>query len=128
MASCLSFLRVPDIARTIGWYQEIGFTCMGTHQEPGCDLDWALMDYGSWLKANGVRNISSSKHYKKQSALKGSIREVRGQIIRELTVENMNLKTLQERIRADNRFDLALSGLIADGLVERVADQLHLTK
>jgi A/G-specific adenine glycosylase len=30
---------------------------------------WALMDYGSWLKTNGVRNVSQSKHYKKQPAL-----------------------------------------------------------
>ena len=44
MAICLSFLRVPDIAKAIAWYQTIGFTCLGTHQEPGCDLDWALLD------------------------------------------------------------------------------------
>lgn len=87
-----------------------------------------LMDYGSWLKANGVQNISSSKHYKKQSALKGSIREVRGQIIRELAAYDMSLEDLQGRVKVDDRFKPALAGLIADGLVARTANQLHLTK
>lgn len=44
MTTCLSFLRVSDIAATIDWYQSIGFVCLGTHQEPGCALDWALLD------------------------------------------------------------------------------------
>jgi len=44
-ATCLSFLRVPDIAKTIAWYQSIGFNCLGTHAEPGCELDWALLDW-----------------------------------------------------------------------------------
>src|SRR5690606_25304134 len=39
---------------------------------------WALMDYGSWLKAQGIKNISASKHYKKQSAMEGIVRETRG--------------------------------------------------
>lgn len=43
MAECLAFLRVPDISKTIGWYEQLGFVCRGTHQEPGCDLDWALL-------------------------------------------------------------------------------------
>lgn len=44
-AQCLSFLRVPDVARTVSWYREIGFACIATHEEPGCGLDWALMDW-----------------------------------------------------------------------------------
>lgn len=45
MAICISFLRVPDILKTIKWYENIGFKCIGTHQEPGCELDWALLDW-----------------------------------------------------------------------------------
>lgn len=45
MAACLSFLRVPDISKTVRWYEQLGFVCLGTHQEPGCDLDWALLDW-----------------------------------------------------------------------------------
>ncbi|HEY1054198.1 MAG TPA: VOC family protein [Emticicia sp.] len=45
MAICLSFLRVPDIESTIEWYLKLGFKCLGTHAEPGCGLDWALLDW-----------------------------------------------------------------------------------
>ena len=89
---------------------------------------WALMDYGAWLKASGVRNISTSKHYKKQSALKGSVREVRGQIIRELAINDIRLEDLQHQIKADARFESALVGLLTDGLVTQTDDLLHLTK
>jgi hypothetical protein len=45
MALCIPHLHVPDIAKTIEWYKSIGFTCTGTHQEPGCELDWARLVY-----------------------------------------------------------------------------------
>jgi A/G-specific adenine glycosylase len=45
---------------------------------------WALMDYGVHLKRSGVRNNSRSKHYTKQSKFEGSLRQVRGAILREL--------------------------------------------
>jgi len=45
MATCLCFLRVRDIAPTIRWYERLGFECVATHEEPGCELDWALLDF-----------------------------------------------------------------------------------
>ena len=87
-----------------------------------------LMDYGSWLKAQGVRNISQSKHYKKQSPLQGSVRQVRGQIIKLLGSTDMTKLQLVAAVQADERFEPALSGLIHDGLVARTGDLLHLTK
>lgn len=89
---------------------------------------WALMDYGSHLKANGVRNNSSSRHYKKQSPLAGSVREVRGQIIRILTKGGMTEAELQQHITFDERYQVARDGLITDGLIRRSGDQLHLTR
>lgn len=89
---------------------------------------WSLMDYGSWLKAQGVRNNTSSKHYKKQSPLEGSIRQVRGQIVRRLVVSDCDEQTLRRELSADGRFELALSGLLSDGLVRVTAGRLHLTK
>lgn len=64
MATCLSFLRVPDILQTFRWYEEIGFKCLGTHQEPGCDLDWALLDWDGahfMLYPDGDRDATSQK-------------------------------------------------------------------
>jgi A/G-specific adenine glycosylase len=88
---------------------------------------WALMDYGSWLKKQGVKP-SRSSHYKKQSALKGSVREVRGQIVAALSIEDLNEHNLCEQLSGDERFQPALDGLIRDGLVMRTNDSLHLTK
>lgn len=49
--------------------------------------DWyyALMDYGVSLKKLLPRINSASKHYTKQSAFKGSKRQIRGHIVRILT-------------------------------------------
>lgn len=88
----------------------------------------AIMDYGSHLKAQGIRNVSSSKQYKKQPALKGSVREVRGRIIRQLSFGPMSVSTLNAAVNGDDRFNKALNGLIKDGLVVRVGEQLDLTK
>ena len=89
---------------------------------------WALMDYGSWLKKQGVGKITRSAHYKKQSALKGSVREVRGQIIRELANGTMSLAWLQQKLPVDERFEPALQGLLRDGLISKQSDEFYLTK
>lgn len=89
---------------------------------------WTLMDYGSSLKRHGVRNIGQSKHYKKQSRLKGSVREVRGQIIASLADRDYSEATLREQLHADARFERALNGLIKDKLVTKTDDKFHLSK
>lgn len=89
---------------------------------------WAVMDYGTWLKKNGAGRVGQSAHYKKQSALKGSVREIRGQIVRALAAGNLTAKELRLVVTYDDRFDLALAGLLSDGLVMRTDDKLHLTK
>ncbi len=91
------------------------------------DFYWALMDYGSWLKKEGI-GPNRSRHYKKQAPLKGSVREVRGQIIRELSRHSTTFEELQKTVINDHRFDTALSGLIKDGLVSRRGNNLYLTK
>ena len=90
---------------------------------------WALMDYGSWLKAQGAGNVSLSRHYRKQAPLKGSVREVRGQILKSLTdVAEMSLDELRIQLKADERFDIALEGLKHDGLIECRDTIIYLTK
>lgn len=97
-------------------------------QEHPREFYWALMDYGTYLKKNGAGKITRSKHYKKQSVLKGSVREVRGQIIRVLAQGSQTIETLKTKLLADERFELALSGLLKDGLVQQDASTLYLTK
>lgn len=89
---------------------------------------WAIMDYGTYLKQNGVGLNSKSRHYKKQSPLKGSVREVRGQIIKQLTLADTTEQELRKALQADDRFSLALEGLKKDGLVHETNTTLHLSR
>ncbi len=88
---------------------------------------WALMDYGALLKSQGFGRLDVSKHYKKQSPLKGSVREVRGQIIRELTAGPMTAVTLMHKLGSDARYPVALQGLNADGLITEENGTIRLT-
>lgn len=71
-----------------------------------------LMDYGTYLKNSGVKNIQKSRHYKKQSALEGSVRQLRGEIIRR-QARGQSWRELHD----DPRFDEAMAGLQRDGLL-----------
>lgn len=88
---------------------------------------WALMDYGSHLKRTAGARLDVSRHHKKQAPLKGSVREVRGLIVRELARQSRTEGQLRLDLAADGRFEPALAGLIRDGLVSREDDRLRLT-
>ncbi|RYU93204.1 VOC family protein [Emticicia agri] len=65
MATCLSFLRVSDVEKTLNWYTELGFKCLGTNAEPGCALDWALLDWEGaqfMLYPDGTEDASTAKY------------------------------------------------------------------
>ena len=96
------------------------------HNQPR-QFYWALMDYGAELKRQGYGRLQQSRHYKKQSVLSGSVRQMRGAIVRELTKGTVSRHELESRI-GDERFDRALDGLITDGLVVARAGRVHLTK
>lgn len=89
---------------------------------------WALMDYGAYLKKNGAGAVAKSKHYKKQSPLKGSVREVRGRIIDLLIVSSKSVEDIYYHFQDDERTDKAVKGLLADGLIMQTSGILHLTK
>lgn len=86
---------------------------------------WGLMDYGTHLKKTVGGRLSQSKHYKKQSPLKGSLREMRGRILRELTIEGLVEETLKQKVAADERYELALAALLNEGLVKRSGETFH---
>lgn len=89
---------------------------------------WALMDYGAFLKKQGAGRLDKSKHYKKQAPLKGSLREVRGLIMKELIKGDLDREELRTRIPLDERFDIALQALITEQMVEATDDRLHLAR
>lgn len=85
------------------------------HENPR-EFYWALMDYGSHLKATVGNANTASKHYAKQSTFHGSRRQVRGQIIRELGRRNLALAELQAAV-PDERLQSVLDDLLSEGLV-----------
>lgn len=87
---------------------------------------WALMDYGSHLKAS-VGNISrSSKHYAKQSKFEGSKRQIRGQVLRLLAEGEQARKKLLVEV-VDPRLPVVLEDLQQEGLIQLVSDTYRLS-
>jgi len=78
--------------------------------------NWALMDYGAYLKKCGVRNNHKSAHYVKQTRFKGSLRQMRGAILRSI-VAHTSMSDL--RSRSPRKFAMAIASLKRDGLIVR---------
>ena len=86
---------------------------------------WSLMDYGAALKKSGSNPNRRSAHYNKQSAFNGSLRQIRGSIVRSLvTVGPATAESLGNEIRKNlgnsvKEEDLyrAIKALIKESLV-----------
>lgn len=89
---------------------------------------YALMDYGSYLKRTVGNNITKSKHYTKQSTFKGSDRQIRGAIIRQLTtLGSLSYKKLLLAVPFDElRVAAQLERLIEEGMVVKVKQSYSL--
>ena len=85
----------------------------------------ALFDYGAHLKLSGIRNNRQSAQYNKQSKFEGSLRQVRGAILRELhkgptfvTTEKFSPDFHKGRtFVTKEKLGKALAGLARDGLI-----------
>ena len=77
---------------------------------------WALMDYGAELKRQGYGRLSQSKHYVKQPPLDGSMRQMRGEIIRRYT-HGQSVAQITRELNGDPRFAVALRSIQNDGLI-----------
>jgi len=89
---------------------------------------WALMDYGSHLKSTGVRIHRKSAQYAKQSTFKGSLRQVRGAIIKILTINTMTLLKLEKDLPFEKvRIEEALQTLIKEKLVVKKGKQYSIS-
>ena len=89
---------------------------------------WALMDYGTFLKRQGLGRLDVSSHYKKQAPLAGSVREIRGRIVKLLSVSALSRVALREQCQAEDRFDGAYDGLLRDGLISESDGMVRLTE
>jgi A/G-specific adenine glycosylase len=77
---------------------------------------WALMDYGTWLKKQGIRNTAQSAHYTKQTPFKGSMRQIRGEVLRRAQ-QKQRIEKIRDEID-DIRFDAVIDALTCEGFIE----------
>lgn len=88
-------------------------------QENPREWYYALMDYGAWLAKRHPNANRRSRHYTRQSRFAGSLRQLRGEIIRyvtghpETTVDDVTAAAGQ----SPERVALALQGLARDGFL-----------
>lgn len=86
---------------------------------------WALMDYGSYLK-HAVGNLSrQSKSYAKQSAFEGSLRQVRGRVLRALSHGSLPRAELQRQIN-DSRVQEVIDTLLKEGMIQQQEEKVSL--
>jgi A/G-specific adenine glycosylase len=79
------------------------------------------MDYGANLAKDVPNPNRRSKHYSVQSKFEGSLRQLRGEILRQLAAGPvLNIH--------DDRLDLALAALANEGFVERLDETYQLAK
>lgn len=88
---------------------------------------WALMDYGTHLKKTHGSQLARSAAYRRQSPLKGSLRELRGHIVTRLVEGAMTPAELRARWQGDERLEPALASLQRDGLIVVDAAGIRLT-
>lgn len=89
----------------------------------GSARDWyaALMDYGSHLKRSGVRLNAKSKGYTRQKAFKGSLRELRGGVLRMLVDGALSKQKLMGGVSTVQKEEMrkVLASLEQEGFIER---------
>lgn len=79
---------------------------------------WQLMDYGAQLKGQYGNVSRKSRHYTKQSTFEGSLRQLRGQVLRALVATDLTGDQLRHQID-DQRLPRILESLQAEGLITK---------
>lgn len=88
----------------------------------------ALMDYGAYLKRSGVRLNAKAKNHTKQSKFKGSSREARGVLLKELA-KRPAIKRHLCALLGDSRvpqLQIQLDTLIREGMLEKAGRSYQL--
>ena len=88
----------------------------------------ALMDYGAYLKATGIKTNARVKGYIKQKKFAGSDREARGAIVRALSARSLSATTLSQVLgrRRQKQVRAQIEKLIVEGLIEKPASRYRL--
>ncbi len=77
----------------------------------------ALMDYGTWLASQIINPNRQSRHYARQSPFQGSVRQLRGQVVRLLLQGPRTNIQIASAFGDDQRLANVLAGLQREGFV-----------
>lgn len=84
------------------------------------EWNWALMDYGAYLKQTHPNPSRNSAHHTKQSTFKGSNRELRGKIMKDLLIRAASSHTLAKKHHEpQERIEHVLAQFARDGFVKQ---------
>lgn len=98
-----------------------------THQQNPREWYWALMDYGAHLKKVLPNPSRKSKHHTQQTRFQGSLRQVRGEIIRLLIQGNLTESELKQKLTSNKtHFNEALQQLLNEKLVVSEANSFRI--
>lgn len=89
-------------------------------QENPREWYYALMDYGVMLKKKFKNPSKKSKHHIVQSTFKGSDRQIRGAVLRQLTHQDfVNIKAIQKELAwpTQEKIETILQDLLTENLV-----------
>ncbi len=78
----------------------------------------ALMDYGTHLKKEQKNPSRKSIHHIKQSSFKGSIREVRGHIIKQSLLKSLPIKEIEKEY-GKTKTQKAIDSLTKEGVIKK---------
>lgn len=89
-------------------------------QQNSREWHWALMDYGAHLKSQIINPNRRAKNYSVQSKFEGSIRQIRGAILKQLLTKNMTATELVKMIGKDaKKTKEILKTLESEGLIKQ---------
>lgn len=78
---------------------------------------WALMDYGSYLKGKVENPNRKHKQYSIQSKFEGSLRQIRGAILKQLAKKKSNLAQLNKISEEKNKVKKVITALLTEGFI-----------
>ena len=61
MRKVVPMIHVPDVRAAAAWYESIGFSVDGTHEDDG-EMDWALVSFGTTEVMFNVGGRPSDAH------------------------------------------------------------------
>ena len=89
----------------------------------------ALMDYGAYIKKTNPNPSRRSKHHVKQSKFEGSLRQMRGILLRRLVQGPVSeLALLRIETKNAYRIEMALKAMQVEGLIEKIKKEWQLAR